>query len=97
MVNEWIVDCYCSPDESDDPPEVKRAEFEAMSNTALLEQLNFDEDYTIEKYMEQYEQIADGYMKAFDPFVDDLKGATKEERSFIGRTVDILRRIKNKF
>ena len=49
MVNEWIVDCYCSPDESDDPPGVKRAEFEAMSNTALLEQLNFDEDYTIEK------------------------------------------------
>lgn len=96
MVNEWIVDCYCAPEEDDDRPEVKRKEFEAMSNSQLLEKLNFDGDYTIDNYMDQYREIAKGYMKAFDPSIDDLEGSTADEKTFITRAVDLLKRIKNK-
>ena len=96
MVNEWIVDCYCAPDEDDDPPEVKRQELEEMTNAALLKQLNFDEDYTVDDYMDQYSQIAEGYMKAFNPSIDDLKNASQEERSLIDRAVKFIKRLREK-
>ena len=97
MVNEWIVDCYCAPDEGDDPPEVKRQEFEAMPNAALLKQLNFDKDYTIHDYIDQYSQIAEGYMKSFKPTADDLQNASEEERSIIDKAVRFIKDFRNKF
>ena len=96
MVNEWIVDCYCAPDEDDDPPEVKRQELEEMTNAALLKQLNIDEDYTVDDYMDQYSQIAEGYMKAFTPSVDDLKNASQKERSIIDRAVKLIKDMRKK-
>lgn len=96
MVNEWIVDCYCAPDEGDDPPEVKRQQFEAMSNAALLKQLNFDKDYTIHDYIDQYSKIAEGYAKAFNPSADDLQNASKEERSIIARAARFIKDFRNK-
>ena len=96
MVNEWIVDCYCAPDEGDDPPEVKRRQFEAMSNAALLKQLNFDEDYTLHDYMDQYSQIAEEYMKAFKPSVDELPNVSREYRSIISKAVRFIKDFKGK-
>ena len=96
MVNEWIVDCYCAPDEGDDPPEVKRQEFEALSNAALLTQLNFDEDYTIHDYMDQYSQIAEGYMMALNPTVDKLPNVSKEKKAIIDKVVRFIKDFGNK-
>ena len=46
MVNEWIVDCYCAPEEGDPTPDQIRKEYQTMSDSDLLEKLNFDDEYT---------------------------------------------------
>ena len=97
MVNEWIVDCYCAPEEDDDHPEVKRKEFEAMTNSELLERFNFDDDYTFDDYMGTYEVISEEYMRAFESPADDINEREDHKRSPVGRIVDLLKRIKNKF
>lgn len=98
MVNEWIVNCYCVPEDGDATPEQKRKEYEAMTNDELIEECGgFDEDYTLQNYLDQYSRIADGYMKRFNPSKDDLKGKTLDEKSFVKRTVDVLKRLKGAF
>lgn len=96
MVNEWIVNCYCAPDEDDDPPEVKRKEFESMTNEELLESTGCDEIYTIQSFVGQYQQIADEYRQAFDLSVKNAKTATMREKSFLARVMDFLRRLRTK-
>jgi len=97
MVNEWIVDCYCAPEDDDDHPEVKRKEFEAMTDSKLLERFNFDDDYTLDDYMKTYEVISEEYMRAFESPVDEINERPDHKRSLVGRFVDLLKRIKNKF
>ena len=98
MVNEWIVNCYCVPEDGDAPPEQKRKEYESMTNDELIEECGgFDEDYTIQKYLDQYSNIADSYMKRFNPSIDDLKGKTKDEKSLVNRMVDVLKRLRGSF
>ena len=96
MVNEWIVNCYCAPDEGDDPPEVRRKEFESMTNDELLESAGCDEIYTIQSFVGQYQRIADEYLQVFDSSSSDPQKATLIEKSFIVRVMDFLRRVRNK-
>ena len=42
-VNEWIVNCYCSPDDDDMPPDQKRRQLENMTDEELLEEAAVDE------------------------------------------------------
>ena len=96
MVNEWIVNCYCVPDDGDAPPEVKKKEYEAMTDEELIDECGgFDENYSIEQYIERYEQIPDGYMKVFDPSVDDLQGASNRERSIVYKAVDLIKKLRS--
>ena len=96
MVNEWIVNCYCAPDEDDDPPEVKRKEFESMTNEELLESTGCDEIYTIQSFVSQYQRISDEYLQVFDSSSTDIKATTSREKSCIARVMDFLRRVRNK-
>lgn len=90
MVNEWIVDCYCAPEEGDPTPDQMRKEYQAMSDSDLLEKLNFDDEYTIFDYMDQYRVIADGYLSAFNKSVDDLQGCSDSERSFVEHVASLI-------
>ena len=96
MVNEWIVNCYCVPEEGDAPPEQMRKEYEKMTDSQLLEETGCDEIYTIEDYISRYKEIPEGYRKAFDSSVDDLKGKSEKERSFIERAVSAIKRLQGK-
>ena len=96
MVNEWIVNCYCAPDEDDDPPEVKRKEFESMTNEELLESTGCDEIYTIQSFVAQYQQIADEYLQVFDSSSSDTKATMSREKSLVARVIDFLRRVRSK-
>lgn len=90
MVNEWIVDCYCAPEEGDPTPGEMRKEYESMTDDEILEKLDFDDEYTIAEYMDQYREIAEGYLSAFDKSVDDLKGCSEQERNFVERASSII-------
>ena len=96
MVNEWIVNCYCAPDEDDDPPEVKRKEFDSMTNEELLESTGCDEIYTIQSFVAQYQQIADEYLQVFDSSSSDTKATMSREKSLVARVIDFLRRVRSK-
>ena len=96
MVNEWIVNCYCVPEEGDAPPEQMRREYEAMTNSQLLDATGCDETYTIDDYVARYQEIPEGYRKAFNSSVDDLAGKSESERSFIERAVSAINRLKGK-
>ena len=96
MVNEWIVNCYCAPDEGDDPPEVKRKEFESMTNDELLESTGCDEIYTIQSFVGQYQRIADDYLQVFNSSSGDSRFAVMQEKSFFARVMDFLRRVRSK-
>jgi len=96
MVNEWIVNCYCVPEEGDAPPEQMRREYEKMTDSQLLEETGCDEIYTIDDYIARYKEIPEGYRKAFDSSVDDLAGKSESERSFIERAVSAIKRLQGK-
>jgi len=67
-----------------------------MTDSQLLEEAGCDEIYTIEDYISRYNEIPDGYRKAFDSSVDDLKGKSEKERSFIERAVSAIKRLQGK-
>ena len=90
------MNCYCAPDEDDDPPEVKRKEFESMTNEELLESTGCDEIYTIQSFVGQYQRIADEYLQVFNFSSSDSKVAIMQEKSFLARVVDFLRRVRSK-
>jgi hypothetical protein len=90
MVNEWIVNCFCSASEDDEPPEEKRKEYEQMTDEQLFEEAMIDEEYTVERYIERYRQIAPGYRARFDDRIDPVEGYTEQQRSDIEKAIDII-------
>ena len=78
-VNEWIVNCYCAPDDDDMPPDQKRRQLENMTDDELLEAAAVDDTYTIENYISEYKEINPRYMSRFDPSIDDDAPYSEEE------------------
>ena len=91
-VNEWIVNCYCSPDDDDMPPDQKRRQLENMTDEELLEEAAVDEIYTLENYIDEYKEISPRYMSRFDPSIDDDAPYTEEEKAEIREQAEIIRK-----